>query len=123
MLPELRAYMRGVIESGILRATESARRVAQLFEHPPREAEWRPVLRGVSRLAFATLPPELRDMYGIPMGPAKRAVVAATFAATRVLRPLLPSRYRYIAPYQEWRRARAEDGQLPAARRSSAAAE
>jgi uncharacterized protein (DUF2236 family) len=115
--------MQGVIESGILRATDSARRVAQLFDHPPKEAEWRPVLRGVSRLAFATLPPELRDMYGISSGPATRTAVAATFAATRFLRPLLPPRYRYIAPYQEWRRARARGVQHPAARRSSTAAE
>ena len=27
----------------------------------------------------------------------------ATFAATRLLRPMLPPKYRYIAPYQEWR--------------------
>ena len=33
-VPGLRAYMQGVIESGILRATDSARRVAQLFDHP-----------------------------------------------------------------------------------------
>lgn len=112
---QLRAYMRGVIESGILRATESARRVAELFHHPPREAEWRPVLRGVSRLAFATLPPELREMYGISLGSAKRAAAAATFAAIRVLRPMLPSRYRYIAPYQEWRSARIMGSRAPTA--------
>jgi hypothetical protein len=27
----------------------------------------------------------------------------ATFAATRLARPLLPPKVRYIAPYQEWR--------------------
>jgi len=122
-VPELRAYMQGVIESGILRATESARRVAELFHHPPREAQWRPVLRGVSKLAFATLQPELREMYGIRLGSAKRAAVAATFAATRVLRPLLPSRYRYIAPYQEWLRPQVGGSEAPAARGASTEAE
>jgi len=122
-VPELRAYMQGVIESGILRATESARRVAELFHHPPREAQWRPVLRGVSKLAFATLPPELREMYGIRLGSAKRAAVAATFAATRVLRPLLPSRYRYIAPYQEWLRPQIGGSEAPAARGAATEAE
>ena len=27
----------------------------------------------------------------------------ATFATTRLLRPLLPPKIRFIAPYQEWR--------------------
>ncbi len=101
-VPALRAWMRDVEESGILQVTDSARRVADLFIHPPADAEWRPVLKGVSRLAFATLPPVLREQYGIRVGAGKRAAMAATFAATRALRPLLPTKVRYIAPYQEW---------------------
>jgi len=110
-VPALRSYIRDVIDSGILRVTDAARIVADLFHHPPKEAEWRPVLTGVSRLAFATLPPELREMYGVTAGPAKRVAMRATFAGARVLRPLLPARFRYIAPYQEWllrRRSRAQ---------------
>jgi uncharacterized protein (DUF2236 family) len=102
-VPALRAYMSDVIERGDLLVTDSARRVADLFYDPPAEAEWRPVLRGVSRLAFATLPPALRDAFGIRLGPAKKAAMRATFAATRLARPLLPPKVRYIAPYQEWR--------------------
>lgn len=102
-VPELRAYLQDVYDSGTLRVTDSARTVAELFTHPPREAEWRPILTGVSRLAFATLSPELRAMYGVRVGAPKRLAMRATFAATRALRPLLPPRYRYIAPYQEWR--------------------
>ena len=75
------------------------------------------MLKGVSRLAFATLPPELRRLYGIEVGPGRRAAMRATFAATRVLRPLLPPRYRFIAPYQEWRSGRS--GQVRDARRSA----
>ncbi|MGA9161903.1 MAG: oxygenase MpaB family protein [Actinomycetota bacterium] len=114
---ELRAHLQGVYDSGIPRVGEAARRVAALFRDPPREAEWRPVLKGVSRLAFATLPPELRRLYGIEVGPGRRAAMRATFAATRVLRPLLPPRYRFIAPYQEWRSGRS--GQVRDARRSA----
>jgi uncharacterized protein (DUF2236 family) len=101
-VPALRTWMRGVEDSGILQVTDSARRVADLFIHPPADAEWRPILKAVSRLAFATLPPVLREQYGIRVGPGKRAATAATFAATRALRPLLPKKVRYIAPYQEW---------------------
>ena len=102
-VPALRAYMNDVIERGDLLVTDSARKVADLFYDPPAEAEWRPVLRGVSRLAFGTLPPALRDAFGIRLGPAKKAAMRATFAATRLARPLLPPKVRYIAPYQEWR--------------------
>jgi uncharacterized protein (DUF2236 family) len=102
-VPALRAWMADVEDSGILRVTDAARRVADLFFHPPAEAEWRPVLKCVSRLAFATLPPAMREEYGIGLGGGKRAAMAATFAATRAVRPLLPPRFRYLAPYNEWR--------------------
>jgi uncharacterized protein (DUF2236 family) len=102
-VPALRAYMSDVIDHGGLLVTDSARKVADLFRDPPAEAEWRPVLKGVSRLAFATLPPRLREGFGIPLGTAKRAAMGTTFAATRLARPLLPPKVRYIAPYQEWR--------------------
>jgi uncharacterized protein (DUF2236 family) len=99
---DLRTYLQAVYDSGILRVGEAAEQVADLFRDPPREAEWRPVLAGVSRLAFGTLPPELRSLYGVELTPARRTAMNAAFAATRRLRPLLPDRYRFIAPYQEW---------------------
>jgi len=102
-VPALRAYLADVADTGLLRVTEAARTVADLFLDPPPEAEWRPVLRGVSRLAFGTLPPTLRDAYGVRVGPGREAAMRATFAATRAARPLLPPKVRYIAPYQEWR--------------------
>lgn len=99
---ELREYLQGVYGSGLLRVGDSARKVARLFRQPPREAEWRPVLKGVSRLAFGTLPPELREAYEVDLGRGRQAAMRATFGAARLLRPALPSRYRYIAPYQDW---------------------
>jgi hypothetical protein len=77
-------------------------------------------LKGVSRLAFATLPRPLREGFGVREGPAKRAAMAATFATTRFIRPLLPARLRYIAPYHEWllrERGRDESGAVRDARR------
>jgi uncharacterized protein (DUF2236 family) len=100
----LRMYLADVERRGDLLVTDAARRVAELFLHPPAEAQWRLVLRGVSRLAFATLPPGLRAQYGVRTDPVKRAAMRATFAAVRAGRPLLPRRLRFIAPYQEWRR-------------------
>jgi uncharacterized protein (DUF2236 family) len=118
-VPELHAHLRAVVDSGLLRVSDASRRVAALFHHPPREAEWRPVLKAVSRLAFWTLPPELRRMYGVELGPSRRHAMAAALAATRALRPLLPPRYRFIAPYQAWRAGR---GGSDAVRRARLAA-
>jgi len=100
---ELRGWLAGVAATGILRVTDGARRVADLFLNPPPEAEWRPVLAGVSRLAFGTLPDPLQRAYGFPTTRRRRAAVRAGLVASRALRPLLPPRYRYIAPYNEWR--------------------
>jgi uncharacterized protein (DUF2236 family) len=116
----LRTWMRDVEDSGILQVTEAARAVADLFFHPPADAQWRPILRGVSRLAFATLPPTLRRTYGIRLGVGGRGATRATFAAMKTLRPLLPPKLRYIAPYQEWRlrrRGREPSAEVMEARR------
>jgi uncharacterized protein (DUF2236 family) len=110
-VPELRRWIADVEASGILRVGDGARKVADLFLEPPQEAEWRPVLRGVSRLAFATLPPSIRDLYGFRLGPLKRSAVRASLAATKAVRPYLPPRIRYIAPYAEWRLRRS--GEAP----------
>jgi uncharacterized protein (DUF2236 family) len=118
---DLRAYLDDVVARGDLLVTDSARRVAGLFEDPPREAEWRPVLGVVSKLAFATLPAPVRRQYGFELSPARRAAVRTTFAALRAMRPLLPARFRYIAPYQDWlaRRAGREAGLTDRARRQA----
>ena len=119
-VPALRAYLADLEDSGELRVTEAARRVADLFYDPPADAEWRPVLRGVSRLAFGTLPSGLRQQYGVRMGPAKRAAMRTTLAVTRAIRPILPAKVRFIAPYQEWRlrqRGVEPDGEVAEARR------
>jgi uncharacterized protein (DUF2236 family) len=99
----MRAWLADLEDRGDLRVTEGARRVYELFLDPPAEAEWRPILRGVSRLAFGTLSPGVRAMYGVPMGVPKAAAMRATFAAIRTFRPLLPPRFGYLAPYNQWR--------------------
>jgi uncharacterized protein (DUF2236 family) len=105
----LRRWLAGFHHRGELMVTPGAQRVRDLFEHPPEEAEWRPILGGVSRLAFGTLPSPVRAMYGIPMNPAREAAMRASFAAIRTLRPLLPARFRFIAPYQEWLRGQRDE--------------
>jgi uncharacterized protein (DUF2236 family) len=98
---ELRAWLASFLHRGDLQVTEGARRVLDLFLDPPKEAQWRPVLRGVSRLAYGTLPAGIREMYGLPFGPWKQRAMRATFPAIRAVRPLLPAQYRFIAPYTD----------------------
>ena len=97
----LRDWMDGVIESGILRVTDAARDVASMFCEPPREAEWRPVLRAVSWWAFGTLPPAIREMYGVRWSPARQMALRATLRWLRLFRPAIPPRFRHIMPAQQ----------------------
>lgn len=98
----LRAWLADFEDRGELQVTDGARRVLDLFFDPPEEAEWRPVLRGVSRLAYGTLPDAIREMYGVPFGAGKRAATRASFPLIRAVRPALPPKYRFIAPYADF---------------------
>jgi uncharacterized protein (DUF2236 family) len=106
---ELEEYVADTVRSGELLVTDAARSVAGLFLDPPPDAQWRPVLRMVARLAFGTLPAEIREGYQLPHRTGERAIRRATFAVMRAGRPLLPAKFRYIAPYRSWRRRRRLD--------------
>jgi uncharacterized protein (DUF2236 family) len=110
---ELEAYVAATAASGELLVTDAARSVARLFLEPPRDAQWRPVLAFVARLAFATLPEAVREDYGFRFGPVKAAVTRAAFPVTRLVRPLLPQRIRYLEPYRRRRRGDAGLGGRP----------
>jgi uncharacterized protein (DUF2236 family) len=94
----LRAYIAEVVNGGILRVTDGARTVADLIRHPPPEVPWRPVLRQVARWAFGTLPPGLRDLYGVRWSPAKELRLRTSLLALKLIRPALPVGLREIVP-------------------------
>jgi uncharacterized protein (DUF2236 family) len=98
---DLRAYIDEVVAGDALVVTEAARRVADLFRKPPAQAEWRPVLRAVSWWGFGTLPPGLRDMYGIRWGAVREAALRASLRSLRLARPAIPRRFRWILPAQQ----------------------
>jgi hypothetical protein len=61
-------------------------------------------------------------MYGVDATPARVLGTRATFATARVLRPFLPPKYRFIAPYHEWRlrqKGRKVDSAVDQARRAA----
>lgn len=97
---DLRGYIDEAVASDALQVTDAALRVAALFREPPPEADWRPVLRRVSRWAFSMLPSRLREMYGGPSGAARVAGHRLELAALRTVRPLIPRRFRLILPAQ-----------------------
>jgi uncharacterized protein (DUF2236 family) len=97
-VPGLRAYLDEVMGSGILRMTDGARRVADLIGDPPREVPRRPLWGLIGFLAFQTLPEPLRRLYGVPDGPARRALLRASVLGLRVARPLAPPKLRFVAP-------------------------
>jgi uncharacterized protein (DUF2236 family) len=99
-VPALRRYIGEVVSGDELLVTEASLRVAALFREPPPGAQWRPVLRRVGRWAFATLPPRLREMYGVRVGRWRWAGYRAELAALRAIRPLIPRRFRLILPAQ-----------------------
>jgi uncharacterized protein (DUF2236 family) len=114
-VPALRAWLADVIDQGELQVTYGARRVAGLFLDPPADAEWRPILPQVARLAFGTLPPVVREMYGVRWNAAKEAALRATFGAMRLGHGLIPGKYRFIEPYTAWVRGGRMTPTLPPA--------
>jgi uncharacterized protein (DUF2236 family) len=96
----LRSYIDDVVAGDDLVVTDAAREVADMFHRPPPEAEWRPILRAVAWWAFGSLPPRLRERYGVSWNPLKEVAMRANLRAVRHLRPALPPRFRYILPAQ-----------------------
>ena len=94
----LRAYIDEVVASGALRVTDASRRVADLFRDPPRDAQWRPILRRVAGWAFGTLPSPLRRAYGVRWNPVREARLRTELRALRAFRPTIPRRFRWIEP-------------------------
>jgi len=103
---ELRLWMRDVMDSGILQTSPGSDALVDIFRNWPDEAEWKPVLRGVAWWAFGTLPPPLRELYGIRWNAAKDLTLRANLAAVGATRPLLPPKFRFIEPYNAWREHR-----------------
>jgi uncharacterized protein (DUF2236 family) len=97
-VPELRAYVDRVVESGILMVTEDTLKVARLIRRPPPDVPWKPVLRQIAWWAFATLPEELRTQYGVRWGRPQELRLKGSLLSLRLLRPLLPARLREILP-------------------------
>ena len=62
---------------------------------------WLPIPAWYKALTAALLPPRLRDAFALRYDEAEQGEVQQLIARARRLYPLLPSRLRYVGPYQE----------------------
>jgi uncharacterized protein (DUF2236 family) len=93
------AYIAAMTESSTLTVTDAARAMAHRLLAGA--DTWLPVPSGYKVLTAALLPPRLRDAFALPYGQAERNAAQQFIAWTRRIYPFLPSRLRYVGPYQE----------------------
>jgi uncharacterized protein (DUF2236 family) len=93
------AYFNAMSSSTTLTVSPQARAIArQLFEGT---GTWLRVPRWYQRLTVHLLPPQLRMGFGFRYEQADRLAAERTIKRLRRAYPLLPSRLRYVGPYQE----------------------
>jgi uncharacterized protein (DUF2236 family) len=93
------AYIAAMIESSTLTVTEAARAMAHRLLAGA--DTWLPVPSGYKALTAALLPPRIRDAFALSYGQAEQNAAQQFVARTRRIYPFLPSRLRYVGPYQE----------------------
>jgi uncharacterized protein (DUF2236 family) len=94
----LDAYVDRVVASGILRRTDDAMAVAALVRDPPEGVPRRWLWKLISLISFHTLPPALRELYGVRHTLRHELALRAVCWAMRHDRRLMPPRWRFIAP-------------------------
>jgi uncharacterized protein (DUF2236 family) len=93
------AYIAAMIESNTLTVTDAARAMAHRLLAGA--DTWLPVPSGYKALTAALLPTRLRDAFALRYGQAERNAAQQFVARTRRIYPFLPSRLRFVGPYQE----------------------
>ena len=94
-LPELRAFMAGMVASGEVAVSPTARELSEAVRYPtsfPPRFLWE-----VAHLASdSVLHPDLRRQYAIPWSARREAGVKRMAAASRRLLPLVPAALRFV---------------------------
>jgi uncharacterized protein (DUF2236 family) len=91
---ELRAWMASMIESGAVRVTPGARRIARTVLYPTRFPP-RMAWDAAHLVSMATLPEPIRRGYGIGWSPERDRGMERIAAASRLVLPLLPALVRH----------------------------
>ena len=101
---ELRAWMDGMLRSGVVHVTPEARDIARTVLYP---TPWLPraIWDAAHLISLATLPPLLRTQYGIGWSAGRERGVDRLAAVTRRAMPLVPPMLRF-APHARTAEAR-----------------
>jgi uncharacterized protein (DUF2236 family) len=94
----LEDYVAAVIASGSLLLTDVAMNVADIIKRGPVPTAIKPIWWFIRFTAFGTLPPLIRDLYGVQWSASRQRVLDMNLDLLRRIRPVLPRRYRLIAP-------------------------
>ncbi len=94
-VPELRAWMAEMIESGRVRVTPAARQVARTVLYPSRLVP-RVAWDAAHLISIATLPKPLRRQYGIGWSEGRVRGVERLAAVSRRTLPLVPPPLRFV---------------------------
>jgi uncharacterized protein (DUF2236 family) len=94
----LEGWVDQVVGAGLLRRTDVAEDVADIIRSGPvpRGVKW--MWGFISFAAFGTLPPAIRVLYGVRWSRPRQIVLDANLTLLRLVRPILPRRWRWIGP-------------------------
>ncbi len=96
---EFERYWRTTIDSLVVGdGRPRGRRVAAVRPRLPLRPVWKPTLVFARALTAATLPPRLRDEYGLPWGRVDRRLAAFGLRSAGAVLPRLPDRWRQLGP-------------------------
>ena len=96
---ELGSYLDGMLASGAIEVTDTARGLARQVLEPPVPWALRPLLRPLLRVAalpaIGLLPAPIREAYGLPWSAGRERALQVMAAAARGVLPVVPPRLRY----------------------------
>lgn len=97
-LGELEEHVARITRDGILSRTNAASEVAALLRNPPEDLPQRRTNKLAQYLAFQSLPPAFKELYGVKSGVVDRSAFSASCRAIHLARRTLPPSRRFIAP-------------------------
>lgn len=98
-LAELRSWMAGLVTSGEVAVSPTARALAPSVLYPtrfPPRVAW----EAAHLISMSVMPPRLRDQYGVAWSPARERAMRRVAAVARRLLPLVPAPLRFVPQYR-----------------------